>query len=99
MFDDIDDIQVRHVQPYEAVNVKPPALAKTSFKKEDMVTAADTNAEHAANCQAMWDKSGGFTNEGPFTPFQFHGLWLEVITTPPAAPKFFTANEIAGVGV
>ena len=23
-------------------------------------------------CQALWDKSGGFTNEGPFTPFTFH---------------------------
>ncbi len=34
-----------------------------------------------------------------FTPFQFQGLWLEVITTPPAAPIFFTAYEIAGVGV
>ena len=34
-----------------------------------------------------------------FTPFQFHGLWLEVMTTPPAAPWLFTAKEIAGVGV
>src|SRR5262249_12287712 len=42
--------------------LKPPALAKTSFKKEDMVTAADTTAEHAAACQALWDRSGGFIN-------------------------------------
>ena len=34
-----------------------------------------------------------------FTPFQFHGLWLEVMTTPPAAPILFTASEMAGVGV
>ena len=26
-----------------------------------------------------------------FTPFQFHGLWLEVTITPPAAPCCFTA--------
>src|SRR5438045_6320811 len=26
-----------------------------------------------------------------FTPFQFHGLWLDVITTPPADPVVFTA--------
>ena len=32
------------------------------------------------------------------TPFQFHGLWLDVMTTPPADPVLFTANEIAGVG-
>ena len=58
--------------PTQPFPLKPPALAKTSFKKEDMVTAADTTAEHVANCQALWDKSGGFINEGPFTPFIFH---------------------------
>ncbi|HET9831888.1 MAG TPA: PQQ-binding-like beta-propeller repeat protein [Vicinamibacterales bacterium] len=58
--------------PTQPFPVKPPALAKTSFKKEDMVTAADTTPEHAANCQALWDRSGGFINEGPFTPFIYH---------------------------
>jgi glucose dehydrogenase len=58
--------------PTQPFPLKPPALAKTSFKKEDMVTAADTNAVHAANCQALWDKSGGFVNDGPFTPFIYH---------------------------
>jgi quinoprotein glucose dehydrogenase len=58
--------------PTQPFPLKPPALAKTSFKKEDMVTAADTTAEHVANCQALWDKSGGFVNEGPFTPFIYH---------------------------
>src|ERR1019366_9072759 len=33
-----------------------------------------------------------------FTPFQFHGLWLEVMTTPPAAFRVLTASEMAGVG-
>ncbi len=37
-----------------------------------MVTAEDTTPEHAAACQAMWDKAGGFYNAGPFTPFMFH---------------------------
>jgi glucose dehydrogenase len=58
--------------PTQPFPLKPPALAKTSFKKEEMVTAADTTAEHVANCQALWDKSGGFINEGPFTPFIYH---------------------------
>jgi quinoprotein glucose dehydrogenase len=52
--------------------VKPPALARVAFKKEDMVTAADTTPEHAAACQELWDKSGGFYNAGAFTPFRFH---------------------------
>src|SRR6476620_10208872 len=34
-----------------------------------------------------------------FTPFQSHGLWLEVIMIPPAVRRFFTAYESAGVGV
>jgi hypothetical protein len=33
-----------------------------------------------------------------FTPFQFHGLWLDVTITPPAAPNFFTLKETVGVG-
>ena len=36
-----------------------------------MVRAEDTSAEHVAECQALWDKSGGFHNAGPFTPFGF----------------------------
>ena len=31
--------------------------------------AEDTSAQHVAECQALWDKSGGFYNAGPFTPF------------------------------
>ncbi len=58
--------------PTQPFPVKPPALAKTSFKKEEMVTADDTTPQHVANCQALWDKSGGFINEGPFTPFIYH---------------------------
>src|SRR4029077_13923254 len=37
-----------------------------------MVTAADTTPEHAGACQELWDRSGGFTNDGPFTPFTYH---------------------------
>jgi quinoprotein glucose dehydrogenase len=37
-----------------------------------MVRAEDTSAEHVAACQALWDRSGGFYNAGPFTPFLFH---------------------------
>jgi glucose dehydrogenase len=58
--------------PTQPFPLKPPPLAKVSFKKEDMVTAADTTSEHAQACQELWDRSGGFTNDGPFTPFTFH---------------------------
>ena len=52
--------------------MKPPALARVTFKKEDMVTAEDTTPEHAKACQEVYEKNGGFYNEGPFTPFLFH---------------------------
>jgi quinoprotein glucose dehydrogenase len=58
--------------PTQPFPLKPPALAKTTFRKEDMVDASVTTAEHAAACQALWDRSGGFANDGPFTPFAFH---------------------------
>ena len=58
--------------PTQPFPLKPPALAKTSFRNDDMVKPEDTTAEHAAACEALRDRSGGFTNEGPFTPFTFH---------------------------
>jgi quinoprotein glucose dehydrogenase len=53
--------------------VKPPPLTRVDFNKErDMVRPEDTSAEHVKACQELWDKSGGFFNAGPFTPFMFH---------------------------
>ncbi len=66
------DVPGEWYSPTQPFPLKPPALAKTRFRKEDMVTAADTTADHAAACRALWDRSGGFTNDGPFTPFTFH---------------------------
>ena len=34
--------------------------------------ASDTTPEHVKACEELWDKAGGFINEGPFTPFGFH---------------------------
>jgi glucose dehydrogenase len=57
--------------PTQPFPVKPPALARTSFKKEDIVTAEDTTPEHAKACMDLYERSGGYYNEGPFTPFLF----------------------------
>jgi glucose dehydrogenase len=57
-------------QPFPVKPAKP--LVRVEFNKErDMVRPEDTSAEHVAECQALWDKSGGFYNAGPFTPFGF----------------------------
>jgi quinoprotein glucose dehydrogenase len=66
------DVPGEWYSPTQPFPLKPPPLSKVSFKKEDMVTEADTTAEHVRACQELWDKSGGFENAGPFTPFRFH---------------------------
>ena len=48
------------------------AHARRVQQGSDMVTADDTSADHVQACQELWDKSGGFYNAGPFTPFGYH---------------------------
>jgi quinoprotein glucose dehydrogenase len=66
------DVPGEWYSPTQPFPVKPRALARMDFKKEDLVTAADTTAEHEKNCLALYEKAGGFYNAGPFTPFLFH---------------------------
>jgi quinoprotein glucose dehydrogenase len=66
------DVPGEWYSPTQPFPVKPPALARTSFKREDMVTAEDTTAEHAKACQEVYERNGGFYNAGPFTPFLYH---------------------------
>jgi glucose dehydrogenase len=51
--------------------LKPPPLARNSYKAQDLVTAADTSAEHVAACQELIKKMGGVSNAGPFTPWAY----------------------------
>jgi quinoprotein glucose dehydrogenase len=58
-------------QPFPIKPARP--LSRVDFDKDrDMVRPEDTSAQHVAECQALWDKSGGFANAGAFTPFGFH---------------------------
>ena len=66
------DVPGEWYSPTEPFPLKPPPLARVSFKPEDMVTAEDTTPEHAKACRELWDKNGGFINMGPFTPWNFH---------------------------
>ena len=58
--------------PTQPFPLKPPALARTTYSADDIVTADDTNADHAKACHDLAEKSGGFTNQGPFTPWLYH---------------------------
>ncbi len=67
------DVPGEWYSPTQPFPVKPPPLTRVAFDKErDMVRPEDTSAEHVKACQELWDKSGGFYNAGPFTPFSFH---------------------------
>jgi len=66
------DVPGEWYSPTQPIPRITPALARTSFTFDDMVTAEDTTPEHAAACLAMWDAAGGYVNHGPFTPFYFH---------------------------
>ena len=56
--------------PTQPFPLKPPPLARVSIKREDIVTAEDTTADHAKACQDLWDKNG-FEDSGPFTPWVY----------------------------
>jgi quinoprotein glucose dehydrogenase len=74
--------------PTQPFPLKPPQLGRNSFDKaKDMVTAADTTPEHAKACQELWDKAGGYSNAGPFSPFLYHEAG-----TPPKSSIQFPGN-------
>jgi glucose dehydrogenase len=58
--------------PTQPFPLKPPPLARVSISKDDIVTAEDTNADHAKACQDVWAKHG-FEASGPFTPWVYQG--------------------------
>jgi quinoprotein glucose dehydrogenase len=73
------DVPTEWYSPTQPIPVRPPPLARVSFTPEDVVTAEDTTAEHAAACRDFMQRSGGFYNAGPFTPFLYKA--------PDASPK------------
>jgi glucose dehydrogenase len=77
------DVPGEETWPTQPFPLKPPPLSRMSYKPEDIVTAADTNEEHAKACQALVERSGGVYNQGPFTPWLFR---------PDGAPPRSTIN-------
>jgi quinoprotein glucose dehydrogenase len=67
------DVPGEWYSPTEPFPLKPPPLARNSYKPEDMVTAEDTTPEHVKACQEVLEKNGGkLYNEGPFTGWLYH---------------------------
>lgn len=57
--------------PTQPIPVKPPPIAKVSYQPEDIVTTEDTTEEHARFCRELVERSGGFYNAGPYTPYAY----------------------------
>ena len=67
------DVPGEWYSPTEPFPLKPPPLARNSYKPEDMVTAEDTSPEHVKACQEVLEKNGGkLYNAGPFTGWLLH---------------------------
>ena len=73
------DVPTEYYSPTQPIPARPPPLARVSFSEADLVRPEDTTPEHATACRDFMAKSGGFHNEGPFTPFLYKA--------PDAAPK------------
>jgi quinoprotein glucose dehydrogenase len=65
------DVPGEESWPTQPFPLKPPPLARTTFKPDDIVTADDTTPEHAKACRDLFDASGGLYNAGPYTPFVY----------------------------
>jgi glucose dehydrogenase len=67
--------------PTQPFPLKPPPLSRVEYKPQDLVTAADTSAEHVKACQELITKIGGVYNAGPFTPWLYHAEGTPVKST------------------
>jgi quinoprotein glucose dehydrogenase len=83
------DVPTEYYSPTQPIPVRPPPLARVSFTEADLVTADDTTPEHAAACRDFMQRSGGFYNAGPFTPFLYKA---------PDAPPKSTIQFPGGTG-
>jgi glucose dehydrogenase len=81
------DVPGERISPTQPIPVKPPPIAKVDFDTDDIVTAADTSAEHAAFCREVVEQSGGFSNHGPFTPYRYRAP-----DAPPASTIVFPGS-------
>jgi quinoprotein glucose dehydrogenase len=75
------DVPGERAAPTQPIPVRPPPIAKVDFSPADIVTATDTTLEHAAFCRDVYERSGGFENAGPFTPFAHRPPGADVRTS------------------
>jgi quinoprotein glucose dehydrogenase len=65
------DVPGEQASPTQPFPVKPPPIARNSYRVDDLVTAQETSAEHAQACRDLIERNGGANNVGPFTTWAF----------------------------
>ena len=83
------DVPGEAAHPTQPFPVKPPPIGRVAYGPADLVTAADTSAEHAAACARLVESLGEIRNAGPFTPWVYR---------PARGPVRTTLNFPGGVG-
>ena len=63
------EVPGEQTSPIQPVPSTPVNLARTSFGMQDLVSAADTSAAHAAACGGLLESLGEVINLGPYTPW------------------------------
>lgn len=66
------DVPGEYYHPTQPIPQVTPPLSRVAMSYNDIVTPEDTTPEHSAACHDLWQRSGGFINLGPFTPFNYH---------------------------
>ena len=64
------DVPGERAFPTQPFPVKPAPIARVSFTRDDLVTAADTTEAHAAACKDLLETNAVY-NAGPFTPWAY----------------------------
>jgi glucose dehydrogenase len=57
--------------PTQPFPVKPVPLARNTYTSADVISTAESTAEHVGACQRLIANNGGVTNDGPFTPWLY----------------------------
>jgi glucose dehydrogenase len=65
------DVPGEWYSPTQPIPVKPLPLARVDMSRDDLVSGNETTPAHAKACQELWDRLGGYYNDGPFSPFLF----------------------------
>ena len=75
------DVPGEQAFPTQPFPLKPPPVARVRYAPDDLVTAEETTAAHAAACAELVESLGDVYNAGPFTPWVYRAAGAPVRST------------------